>query len=210
MMKKRLKWIFLGSIFAGLTIIFICLFTFLSKTIDAGKMKQYCIDNTKINAASFNNMRHTEYNEENKIEYSFWVAEDGASDQQELFIFQQVQFGPIKGTTRWDRFRFAYHASSDADEIVSRVMFPPRNTKNKKQSVNWMVFYSSNKHHISHIDITIREDGRVRTLESGVATEMAFAVVLPDLGVQDNIYREFVKAEFFDGEGNLVETIVGD
>ena len=50
----------------------------------------------------------------------------------------------------------------------------------------------------------------MRTLESGVATEMAFAVVLPDLGVQDNIYREFAKAEFFDGEGNLVETIVGD
>ena len=209
-MKKRLKWIFLGSITACLIIIFLCLFTFLSRTIDAGEMKQYCIDNTKISATSFDNMRHTKYNKENRIEYSFWVAEDGLSDQQELFIFQQVQFGPIKRTTRWDRFHFAYHASSSADEIVSRVWFTPRDTGNKKQSVNWMVFYSSNKHHISHIDITIKEDGKVRILEPGAATEMAFVVVLPDLGTQDGVYREFVKAEFFDAEGNLVETIVGD
>lgn len=81
---------------------------------------------------------------------------------------------------------------------------------NKKQSVNWMVFYSSNKHHISHIDITIKEDGKVRILEPGASTEMAFVVVLPDLGTQDGVYREFVKAEFFDAEGNLVETIVGN
>jgi hypothetical protein len=210
MIKKRLKWIFLGSIIAGLIIIFVCLFTFLSRTIDAGEMKPYCIDNTKINAASFDNMRHMEYNEENRIEYSFWVAADGLSDQQELFIFQKVQFGPIERTIIWERFHFACHASSDADEIVSQVMFTPRNTRNKKQSVNWMVFYSSNKHHISHIDITIKEDSKVCILKSGVATEQAFSVVLPDLGTQDGVYREFVKAEFFDKEGNLVETIAGN
>lgn len=39
------------------------------------------------------------------------------------------------------------------DEIVSSVMFIPYDTGNRKQSTNWMVFYSVNRHHISYIGV---------------------------------------------------------
>ena len=51
---------------------------------------------------------------------------------------------------------------------------------------------------------------KICTIESGDSTHMPFIFVLPDLGIKDGVYREFVKAEFYDMDRNLVETVVGN
>ena len=201
-MKKKLILIFLSVFSAVFLVILICLFHFLSKTIS--NCRQYCIENTMVNATSFRPVGRSKSYEDNWIQYMFWVAEDGVSDHQELFIFQQVQFGSL------DRYRFVNQISGDMDEIVSSVMFTPRDTRNRKQSTNWMVFYSSNSHHISRVIFTVEENGKICTIESGDSTHMPFIFVLPDLGIKDGVYREFVKAEFYDMDRNLVETVVGN
>lgn len=167
-------------------------------------MRQYCIDNTKVDATLF-----TRYGAGNEPTYAFWIAEDGVFNSQELFIFREAQWGMIKRTTRWNRFSFVDHASGGADEIVSSVMFTPRDSKNKKTTTNVIVFYSSNKHNISRHIFTIEEDGKICTEEHGSSTSQAFVSVI-SVGVKDGVLRKFVKAEFFDGDGNLVETILGD
>ncbi len=210
-MKKRLMWIFLGIFSVALIAVLVCLITFISKSMDASGMSRYCTENTETNATSFLATRHMEGGGKNWTEYAFWVAEDGVSDQQELYIFQKVQFGPIKSSREWDRFRLACHVSGNPDEIVSSIIFTPRDTRNRKQSTNWMVFYSSGQPHVSRCTFTVEEDGKTCTISGkGVATGKAFVTILPDLGVKDGVSRKFVKAEFFDVEGNLVETVEGD
>ena len=209
-MKKRLKWIALGVVSLALVIPLICLLVFISKTMDAGDAKQYCIKNTEVDAASFYPTRYDVFEGENPPEYAFWVAEDGLSKRQELFIFRLVQFGPFRRTQIWDRLRFAYHALSGEGEVVGSVMFTPRNPEGQKEATNWMVFYSSNQYRISTSVITVEENGTLCTREGSFATRQPFVAVLPDLGEKDGVSRKFVKAEFFDAYGNLVDTIVGN
>lgn len=209
-MKKKLIWIFSGIALLVFIIIQIRLFLFLSKTMSVSETRQYCIDNTTINATSFRPVRHIEQNSENKTEYSFWAAEDGLSNRQELFIFHGVQFGPFKSSMKWERHQFNHHTSSTTDEIVGSIMFTPRNTKNQKSSTNWIAFYSSNGYDICHHILTIEEDGNICTIEMGSSSRMAFVTILPDLGVKDGVLRKFIKAEFFDENWNLVEVITAD
>ena len=211
-MKKRWKWIFFGGFFAVFIIVAVCLIIFLSKTISPGnEAEEYCIKNTAINATSFDVVGYMEHDEGNWTRYIYWIAEDGLSDRQELFIFQQVQFGPMGSSMKWNRFRFPYHVSSGEDEIVGSVTFTPHDMRNRDLSVDWMIFYSSNEHHISRYTFTVEEDGKTYTTKDGmVSTDQAFAVTLPDLGVKDGVSRKFVKAEFFDAQGKLVETIEGN
>lgn len=209
-MKKKSIWIFLGIVFLVFTISQICLFRFLSKTMSVADTKQYMMENTRINAASFRPVCEKKYDSGNWTNYSFWAAEDGLSNRQELFIFQKVQFGPFQGSLEWQRYRFICHASSATDEIVGSVMFTPRNTRNQKSSTNWIAFYSSNGYDICHHIFTIKEDGKIYTIEMGSSSRMAFVTILPDLGVKDGVSREFVKAEFFDINWKLVETITAD
>lgn len=194
-MKKKLIWIFLGITFFIFVVSQICLFRFLSKTMSVADTKQYMMENTTINATSFRAVCQTEHDSENWIEYSFWAAEDWLPNpQQELFIFQGVQFGPFENSMEWQRERFAYHVSTAAGEIVGSVMFTPRNTRNRKSSTDWIAFYSANGYDICHHILTIEEDGRICTIEMGSSSRMAFVTVLPDLGVKDGVTRKFVKA----------------
>jgi len=200
-MNKRLKYFLWGFVLVALIYIAIEFIVFMSGTIFRSDIEQYCIESTAVNATAFT---RKEYNE---IDYTFWVSEDGSSDLQELFIFKNAQWGFIKGTRNWDRYSFIYHASSGIEEIVSDVMFTPRDRNNKKRSTNILVFYSSNKHNIANYIFTIEENDRIITETGIIVPKKAFVVVLPDLGTKDGITRKFIKVEFFDDEGNLVEII---
>lgn len=207
-MKKRLKWIILGIIFLVLLVPLIFLLVFLSKTMDANGTYKYSTENTEIHAVSFETTRYTAYGAE--AEYAFRVAADSMSTRSELFIFRKVQFGSFRKSWEWDRFRFAYHALTDDGELVGSVMFTPRDCRGKKQITNCMVFYSSNTfYHIFRCILTVEENGELCTMERCSFTNKAFIVILPDLGEKDGITRKFVKAEFFDTNGNLVTTING-
>lgn len=206
-MKKRIKWIIIGFSFLILLIPLICLLVFISKTMNAGEADQYCLENTETNADLFYGTRYELYEEENPTQYAFWVAEDGLSGRQELFLFQNVQFGPFKKSRGWDRLRFAYHALGDEGEPVGSVMFTPRDLRSRKRTTNWMVFYSSNKEHIYKCIFSVEENGEPCTIEKAASINMAFAIVLPDLGEKNGVSRKFIKAEFYDVDGNLVATM---
>lgn len=207
-MKKRLKWIIIEIISLVLLIPLICLLVFLSRTMNAAGTHKYSVDNTEIHAVSFETARYSAYDE--GVEYAFRVAADAMSTRSELFIFRGVQFGPFGKSREWDRFRFAYHALTDEDELVGSVMFTPRDYKGQKQATNCMVFYSSNTlNHIFRCVLTVEENGELCTIENCSITNKAFVAILPDLGEKDGVTRKFVKAEFFDVDGNLVATMNG-
>ncbi|MDE7299434.1 MAG: hypothetical protein K2N94_11485, partial [Lachnospiraceae bacterium] len=153
-MKRKFKLVVIGSFFAVLIIILVCLAVFITKTMSVNDTYQYCINNTTVGATSF-----IRYGIGSESSYAFWVAGDGVSDLQELFIFRKTPFGLIESTAEWDRFSFVYHASTGLDEIVDSVMFTPRDSKNQKKTINVIVFYSSNKYNISRHIFTIEENG---------------------------------------------------
>lgn len=205
-MKKRLKWIVTGIISLVLFIPLIYLLIFISKTMNSAGTHKYSADNTEIHAVSFEAARYRPFGEE--VEYQFRVASDAMSTRSELFIFQGVQFGPFRKSREWGRFRFAYHALTNEEELVGSVLFTPRDYRGQKQTTNCMVFYSSNpSNQISRCIFTVEENGELCTVENISLTKKAFVAILPDLGEKDGVLRKFVKAEFFDLDGNLVETM---
>ncbi len=205
-MKKRLKWIVTGIISLVLFIPLIYLLIFISKTMNSAGTHKYSTDNTEIHAVSFEAARYRPFGEE--VEYQFRVASDAMSARSELFIFQGVQFSSFRKSREWDRFRFAYHALTDEEELVGSVLFTPRDYRGQKQTTNCMVFYSSNLlNHISRCTFTVEENGELCTVENNSLTKKAFVAILPELGEKNGVSRKFVKAEFFDSDGNLVATM---
>ena len=185
-MKKRLKWIVIGIISLLILIPLIYLLIFISKTMNSAGTHKYSTDNTEIHAVSFEAARYRPFGEE--VEY--------------------VQFGPFRKSREWGRFRFAYHALTNEEELVGSVLFTPRDYRGQKQTTNCMVFYSSNpSNQISRCIFTVEENGELCTVENISLTKKAFVAILPDLGEKDGVLRKFVKAEFFDLDGNLVETM---
>lgn len=209
-MQKKLKWIILGVIIPVLLIPLICLLVFISKTMDLDGTYRYSAENTEIHAVGFETARYHSYGKD-FVQYVFRVSTAAMSARSELFIFQGVQFGPFLQSMAWDRFRFAYHALSDEGEHIGSVMFTPRDGRNQKQATNLMVFYSSNAfERIFWCTFTVEENGELHTIEAYSLTDRAFLVILPDLGEKDGVLRKFVKADFFDSDGNFIATMDGE
>ena len=79
-MKKRTIWIFLGGFFAVVIIFLICLYAFLSKTTPP--IEQYCIENTAINATSFDGVARMEHDAGIRTTYVYLASEDGLPYKQ--------------------------------------------------------------------------------------------------------------------------------
>lgn len=175
--EKEVKMDYFRDNFSVLFIPLTCLLVFISKTINAGGVDQYCLENTETSADSFGNIRYEVYEEGNFVEYAFWVAEKGLSGRQELFMFQQVQFASFQKSRVWDRFRFVYHALGGEGEQVGSVMFTPRDFRDRKQTTNWMVFYSENKEYIYKCIFSADENGKLYTIEKAASINMVFIIV---------------------------------
>ncbi|MCL2222575.1 MAG: hypothetical protein FWC20_10175 [Oscillospiraceae bacterium] len=181
------------------TVMFFVLF--MSKSITSSEVMQFCLDNSTTEATSFSRFGISGF-----PQYAFWIA-TGNNEAQELFIFRKARFGFFSET---NRFNFVNSVASDPSEIVSSVMFMPRDDSGEKMNTNLLVFFSSNtqSQSIASYSIVFEEDSDVCIREGGVGTDQWFVVSVSNLGTNNGMSRKFISADFFDRDGGLVDSTI--